>query len=75
MNYLSLTFAAFVVVAVLLYYLLPKNFRWTVLLASSVFFYGLFDIKYMLFLLFASVGTYVTALCMNKCSKKKLAIL
>lgn len=39
MTYISITFYLFVLVAVLLYYILPLRYRWLVLLGGSVFFY------------------------------------
>ena len=39
MTYISITFYMFVLAALLLYYILPLQYRWLVLLGGSVFFY------------------------------------
>ena len=70
MNYLSLAFVAFVAIAFLLYYIMPKRWRWGVLLLASVAFYGLFDLKYLAFLLFTALTTYLTALVLDRVKLK-----
>lgn len=74
MQYLSLTFVAFVAAAFLLFYTIPKQWRWGVLLVASVIFYGLFDLKYLAFLLFTALSTWLTALILGKVKIKKLLI-
>ena len=74
MNYLSLSFVAFVAIAFLLYYIMPKYWRWCILLCASVVFYGLFNLKYLFFLLFTSLSTYLTALALGKTKLKKLLV-
>lgn len=74
MNYLSLTFAAFVLVVALFYYLLPKKCRGGVLLIASLVFFGCFDLRYLLFLLFAALSTFLAAKFLEKAKKKKLLI-
>ena len=74
MNYLSLDFVGFVALAFLLYYIMPKKARWGVLLLASVTFYALFDCKYVAFLLFAALSTYLTALAVEKGKLKGLLI-
>ena len=61
MNYLSLVFVAFVAVVFGLYNLFPQKHRWKVLLCASLFFYLCYDIKYIIFLMFVAVSTFVTA--------------
>lgn len=41
MNLISLQYLMFLAVAALVYYALPKKFRWTVLLVASVLFFVL----------------------------------
>jgi len=74
MNYLSLAFVAFVVAVYFLFYIMPKKLRWGVLLLASVAFYGLFNPKYLYFLLFTALSTYLTALALGKAKLKKLLI-
>lgn len=72
MNYLSLDFVGFVAAVFLAYYIIPKKVRWGVLLLASLGFYALFDCKYMVFLLFATLSTYATALIVEKGKLKGL---
>ncbi len=70
MSYLSLTFAAFVAVMLVLYYLLPMKLRPWILLAGSLFFYGCFDLRYMIFLLVAAASTFLCARFLPRLKKK-----
>ena len=72
MNYLSLDFVGFVAAVFLAYYIMPKKVRWGVLLLASLGFYALFDCKYIVFLLFATLSTYATALVVEKGKLKGL---
>lgn len=74
MNYLSLTFLLFVAGVVLIFYLVPKKLRGPVLLCASLVFYGLFDLRYFLFLLFVALTTFLCALARGR-QKKPLLIL
>lgn len=74
MSYISLKFALFVAVIFGLYYVLPKKARAWVLLAGSIFFYGCFSPKYLLFLLFASASTFYVAKLLPRINKKRLII-
>lgn len=74
MQYLSLSFVAFVAIAFVLYNIIPKRLRWGVLLIASVAFYGLFGLKYLPFLLFAALSTWLTALVLAKVKLKKLLV-
>ena len=74
MNYLSLDFVGFVAAVFLAYYIIPKKVRWGVLLLASLGFYALFDCKYVVFLLFAGLSTYGTALLVEKGKLKGLLI-
>ena len=62
MNYLSLAFVAFVTIALLAYYALPKKWRGGVLLCASLIFYGMFDLRYLLFLLSVSLRSALLSL-------------
>ncbi len=74
MNYLSLAFAILVAFALLLYYIVPQKMRGAVLLVSSLVFYASFDLRYLLFLLFTALSTFLTAKCLHRFSRKVLAV-
>lgn len=74
MNYISLKFAAFVPAVMLLYYILPKKCRGVILLAAGLFFYGSFNPKYLVFLLFSAVSTFITARILHRFKKKGIII-
>jgi len=74
MSYLSIKFAAFVMLMMVGFYLFPKKSRWILLLCGSVFFYACFDLKYLPFLLFTALITYLGALTVCKTGKKKLVL-
>jgi len=61
MQYLSLQFALFVFLTFGLYYVLPRACRWFVLLCASLFFYLCYDVRYILFLLFVAISTFLCA--------------
>ncbi len=76
MTYTSLNFLFFVLVTVLVYFLFPeKKLRWTVLLAGSLFFYLVAGYKFVAFILFTTLSTYLIALLINKISKNSNATL
>ena len=60
----------------LVYFLFPvKKYRWTVLLAASVFFYVVAGYKFAAFILFTSLSTYGIALWIDNISKRSKATL
>lgn len=66
---------AFFAVILLIYYKIPRKFRWGLLLVGSVVFYAAVDWK-MLFLIAVSIlGSYVTALKLEHADAKKKKIL
>lgn len=75
MNYLSLTFAAFVAVLFILYYVVPKKTRGIILLLGSLAFYACYDLRYLLFLLFVAASTFFAALGINRLRRKRLVML
>ncbi len=74
MHYISLEFVLFVAITFLLYYVLPKKMRGIVLLSSSLVFYGFFNVKYLIFLLFTAISTFFTAKFLPRVSKKRLLV-
>lgn len=67
MAYTSLKFFLFIAVVMLLYFGFPrKQYRWTVLLAASCFFYLLASYRFVAYLLFTTASTYFAAISMEK---------
>lgn len=58
MDFLTLTFAAFFIISLFIYYLVPKKCRWWVLLAASMVFY-VWSVPWgLVYLLFSAGTTY-----------------
>lgn len=66
MNYNTWIFAAFVLITVLIYYIVPKNFRWIVLLTFSCGYYLINSSVLILCLLITTVSIYLCALKIGK---------
>lgn len=76
LTYTTLNFLFFVLVAMLLYFLFPvKKYKWTVLLAASVFFYAVVGYKFAYYILFTTLSTYLIALWIERVSKQSKALL
>ncbi len=70
MTYTSVNFIFFVLATMLVYFLFPKrNYRWTVLLAASVFFYLVAGYTYAVFILFTALSTFLIGLWIDKISR------
>ncbi len=72
MSYISLTFALFCFILLLVYYLAPKKYQWVVLLSGSVVFYLFSGVKYILYVVITALTSYVAAVLIHK-NKKKFA--
>lgn len=71
MTYTSLNFIIFVIATVLVYFLFPvKKHKWFVLLVASYVFYLFAGYKYVAFIIFTTVSTYLIALWIDKISKR-----
>ena len=71
----SINFCLFLPFVVLIYYLLPSKFRWTLLLAASYFFYMCWNPYYVVLILLSTTVDFWAGLRMSSCkeqgSKKK----
>lgn len=66
-SYTTLNFIFFVLVTMLVYFLFPaKKYKWTVLLAASIFFYAVAGYKFAAFILITTVSTYLIALWLER---------
>ncbi len=65
MQFTSFGFLLFAAVALLAYWLTPKNFRWITLLAASYGFYLFAGVKVLGFMVFTTLTTYGFTMAMN----------
>ena len=76
MNFTSLTFFCFLAVVIAVYYLFPiKKYQWTVLLAASYFFYLYAGTRFVVYILFTTITTWLTALWAGKIGERSKAVL
>lgn len=73
MNYLSLEFYVFCPLFFLLYYMVPKQYRYIVILAGSYVFYGYKTPGFLVFLMITTAITYLGGMILER--KKSRAIL
>jgi len=66
MIFTTLKFLVFFCVVFLAYYVVPKKVQWLVLLTASIYFYLCASVKYVIFVLAASLITYLGALILDK---------
>ncbi|MCR5788731.1 MAG: MBOAT family protein [Lachnospiraceae bacterium] len=66
MSFISLTFAGFVIICLLVYYAVPQKWQWCVLLAASWFFYLCAGPDRFFPILFTSFSTYGFSLLLEK---------
>ncbi len=71
MNFFSLSFVGAVCGALLLYYLVPRKYRWYVLLGVSLAFYLTGGLSAGLFLLFTAGTNYVGGLLLSRLNDRK----
>lgn len=70
MTIVSLKFLAFVVALLIIYYLIPKRFRWIILLLGSIIFYYLSSKLLICFILLSSAIIYLLGLVLDKYNNK-----
>lgn len=66
MTFLSPAFLAFLAAGIILFFICPVKYRWTVLLAVSVAFYTISGVEYLPFILVSTLSIYFTAVKMGK---------
>ena len=69
MSLVSNLFLLFVVVSVLVYYIVPHRLQWLVLLCFSYIYYLAGGIRYVGFILFSTLVTWLIALAVEKTEK------
>lgn len=65
MLFTSYEFIIFAAGLLVIYYLIPKQTQWWLLLVASYIFYGLADIKYLIFIIGITLTAYITARIMG----------
>lgn len=75
MNIVSIVYLFFVALAALVYFVTPRKFRWGVLLAASLAYYLIYDLKLSVWLLISSVTVYAGGLWIARREGKYRAIL
>lgn len=76
MAYTTLKFALFVAMVMLVYFGFPrKEYRWTVLLAASYYFYLLASFRLVAFLLLTTASTFYGALAIERISAETKQLL
>ena len=61
MLFTSYEFLAFITIAFITYYIVPKKFQWKVLLLFSYVFYAINGVEYIAYILATTISTYVIA--------------
>ena len=71
MQLTSVAFIIFLAVLICLYYILPKKCQWVVLLAASYVFYIFAGLKYLVFILFTTITTYLCTVLMDRTYRQR----
>lgn len=70
MSLVSLKYLLFIITIVLLYYIVPKKFKWLILLIASYTFYILSSKKLVIFLIISTLSIYFSTLLIGKENQK-----
>ena len=73
MLFTSVEFLMFAAALLVLYYVVPRKCQWPLLLAASYIFYGLADVKYLIYIAVVTLTSYLTALRMGEMSRNENA--
>ena len=71
----SLSYAIFLPIIFILYWLLPHKYRWILLLIASYYFYMSWNAKYVFLIFFTTLISYISSLLIEKYQDKKKLIL
>ncbi|MBQ9820011.1 MAG: hypothetical protein IJM60_07005, partial [Bacteroidales bacterium] len=75
MQITSLVFFLFLCAVLAAYFLAPKKWRWTVLLAASCLFYCTYDARHLVFVVFTSLSVWAATLAMRRFDDRQSAYL
>ena len=70
MDLISIEFIAFAIIVCVLYFIIPKKYRWIELLISSFVFYFIASQKLAIFLVLTILSVYFSALLMGNIDEK-----
>ena len=70
MLYTTVKFLVFLIAVFILYFIVPRRFRWIVLFAGSLFFYAGVGVRAFCFLFFSAVSTYAAGLGVEAMQRK-----
>lgn len=59
MQFVSVNFLLFLGILIALYYLLPRKWQWVILLVGSYVFYIFAGVRYLVFIVFTTITTYL----------------
>lgn len=71
MLFTSYGFILFVTVLIGVYYIFPKKYQWTLLLAASYFFYAFSGAENFAFIIFTTASCYFVAIAIEKCKSRE----
>lgn len=71
MSFTSYEFIAFLAAIFLLYYLIPKRFRWMLLLAGSTLFYAWAGLEFLLYIFFTALTTWGAGLWIGSINRRR----
>lgn len=71
MLFTSHNFIIFIILLFIIYYLIPKRYQWILLLIASYFFYFFAGFKYLFYILFTTVSTYLISRKLNSLKEKQ----
>ncbi len=74
MSYTSLKFIVFIIGLMLIYYIFPKKYRWTIILFGNLYFYYCLSKKLIIFVVLATLIVYLGAILLNKSNNRRKLI-
>ncbi|NMA94938.1 MAG: MBOAT family protein, partial [Clostridiales bacterium] len=66
MLFASYNFIIFITVLFFVYYIIPKRFQWMLLLFASYVFYFFAGPKYIIYIAFTTISTYVVSIILGR---------
>ena len=66
MSFTTTVYFVFLLIGLVFYYLIPKNYRWTVLLVMSYIYYLSYRLKAVVFILFTTITVYLLGIMLER---------